>query len=186
MIKLERNYRSTAPILAASGAIVSQNAARHPKKLWTEQEHGDPVHLHCAASDLDEARWVADRIRASGERLSETAVFYRTNAQSRVLEDALRAARLPFVVIGGLRFYDRAEVKDGLGYLKLVCNPDDTAAWLRVVNTPRRGIGKKLVERVTDAAHAQGLSLPEAARRLSRAEESFRGRAHAGLHRHDG
>ncbi|HAN31284.1 MAG TPA: hypothetical protein DCQ06_06760 [Myxococcales bacterium] len=180
VVKLERNYRSTAQILAASGAIVSQNASRHAKTLWTDQKDGSPVHLHGSNTDLDEARWVVGRIGEArvAEPLSEMAIFYRTNSQSRVLEDALRSARIPYVVIGGLRFYDRAEVKDGLGYLKLVVNPDDTAAWLRVVNTPRRGIGKKLVERVADFAAIKQISMPEAARQLSVVKESFRGQKH--------
>ncbi|MCO4760438.1 MAG: UvrD-helicase domain-containing protein [Myxococcales bacterium] len=178
VVKLEQNYRSTDVILAASGALVRQNRTRHDKTLWTDQKGGDLIAIHEANSDSDEADWIAQRIEAlRGEySLSEVAIFYRTNAQSRSLEEAMGRYRLPYVLIGGLRFYDRAEVKDLLAYCRLALNRDDTASWLRAVNTPKRGIGKTTVGRVEAIASAQSISVPEAARRMVSSHERFRGK----------
>ena len=179
VVRLERNYRSTDVILATSGAVVRQNRRRHDKTLWTEQRDGAKVALHTAASDRDEADWVARCIEEqarAGVKLSEIAVFYRTNAQSRLLEESMSRFRLPYVVVGGLRFYERAEIKDFLAYCRLVVNPDDTASWLRAVNTPTRGIGDRTVELVEAHATAMALSLPRAAEDLLRRGEGGRAR----------
>lgn len=178
LVKLEQNYRSTDVILAASGALVRQNRTRHDKTLWTDKEGGDKIALHEANTDNDEADWVARQIEGmrGDVSLNEVAIFYRTNAQSRVLEEAMGRFRLPYVLIGGLRFYERAEVKDLLSYCRLVQNADDTASWLRVVNTPRRGIGKTTVGRVEAVAASRGLSVPEAARSMVASAERFRGK----------
>ncbi len=178
VVKLERNYRSTDVILAASGALVRQNRTRHDKTLWTEVTGGEKIAVHATDTDSDEADWIARRIEAlRGEvPLNEIAIFYRTNAQSRVLEEAMGRFRLPYVLIGGLRFYERAEIKDLLAYCRLLVNRDDTASWLRVVNTPRRGIGKTSVQRVEQAAASWQVSVPEAARRMVQGEDRFRGK----------
>ena len=175
-IKLERNYRSTQTILSAAGAVVARNDGRHEKTLWTDRTDGPKIDLCEAASDRDEADWIARRVDAMRAEvpLNEIAVFYRTNAQSRVLEESLGRFRVPFVVLGGLRFYERAEVKDLLAYCRLVVNPRDSASWLRVVNTPRRGIGLRTVELVEQRAKAHGLSLPEACKSLVAGDSTSR------------
>lgn len=179
VVRLERNYRSTDVILKTSGAVVKQNRRRHDKTLWTDKDGGDKVALHEAATDRDEADWVARRIErevAAGTPLSEIAVFYRTNAQSRVLEEAMNRFRLPYVVVGGLRFYERAEIKDLLAYCRLLVNPEDTASFLRVVNTPTRGIGARTIELIEEAAQARGLSVPAAAAEMVARGEGGRAR----------
>jgi len=180
VVKLERNYRSTQIILSASGAIVARNPGRHDKTLWTDVKDGAKVHLAECNSDRDEADWIARRVEQlrSDVKLSQIAVFYRTNAQSRVLEESMGRYRLPAVVVGGLRFYERAEVKDLLAYCRLVVNPKDSASWLRAINTPRRGIGKRTVDVVDERARAHGVSLPEACASLVASDPSSRvGRA---------
>ncbi len=164
VIKLERNYRSTANILAASTAVVAHNATRHGKVLWTEAGAGDKIKLHVAASDRDEADWVARQIEQLRgiTRLSEIAVFYRTNALSRVLEESMRRFRLPYALIGGQRFYERAEIKDALSWCRLLVNPNDSAGWLRAVVSPKRGIGKVTLDAVNDLAAQRGIAVPEA------------------------
>ncbi len=165
-IKLERNYRSTGHILAASTAVVSHNRNRHGKVLWTESGEGELLVLHVAQNERDEADWVArtlDQLRTAGTSASQMAVFYRTNAQSRVLEESMRRFRLPYILIGGQRFYERAEVKDALSWLRLLVNPQDSAGWERAIHAPRRGIGDATVELVAQRARARGISLPEAA-----------------------
>lgn len=179
VVRLERNYRSTDVILAASGAIVRQNRRRHDKTLWTDRTGGDKVTLHVAASDRDEADWVArgcERAIGEGVEPREIAVFYRTNAQSRVLEESMSRFRVPYIVVGGLRFYERAEIKDLLAYCRLLLNPSDTASFLRAVNTPARGIGDRTIEIIDAAAAAEGVPLPEAARRLVARGEGGRSR----------
>lgn len=168
VVKLERNYRSTETILKASTAVVARNSARHGKVLWTDAGMGEPITLHISASDRDEADWVARRIEQVNKTvpLSEIAVFYRTNSLSRVLEDSMRRFRLPYVLIGGMKFYERAEVKDALAWCRLLVNPVDSAAWLRAVAAPRRGIGQTTIDAVQTFASNWQLSLPEAARRM--------------------
>ena len=178
VVRLERNYRSSANILAASSAVVARNRSRHTKTLWTEREGGPQIGMFEASSDRDEADWVARRIEAlrRDHPLGEFAVFYRTNAQSRQLEESMNRYRLPYVLIGGLRFYERAEVKDLLAYLRLAVNEHDGAGWLRIVNTPRRGIGAATVARVEAISRRDDLSIPAAARALLAGGEKFRSR----------
>ncbi len=151
VVKLERNYRSTGNILAAANAIIEKNSERRPKRLYTEEGEGDPIILFEGETERDEAEFVTSRI---DEALSASlaprdfAVFYRTNAQSRVLEDALRARNLPYTVVGGTRFFDRAEIKDLAAYMRAVANPDDGIALQRIINVPARGIGAATVDRI--------------------------------------
>jgi DNA helicase-2/ATP-dependent DNA helicase PcrA len=168
VVTLEQNYRSTAPILAAAGDLIAANSGRRGKRLFTERAGGEPVSLHLADDERGEARWVADLIESTAHRtpLGEIAVLLRTNAQTRPFEEELTRRRLPYRVIGGLRFWQRAEIKDALAYLRLVGRPDDTLSFERVVNVPARGIGAVAVDCLQRAAAAQGVPLTEAARRL--------------------
>ena len=155
VIRLEQNYRSSAHILQVAGALIEVNTGRHPKSLWTERDGGELVKLHRAPSDTDEAAWVARHVEKlkRDHRLGEMAILYRTHAQSRVLEDAMRRRNIDYQVVGGLRFYDRAEVKDVLGYLKAILNPADVISMSRIINTPPRSIGAKTIEQLhTQAA----------------------------------
>jgi DNA helicase-2/ATP-dependent DNA helicase PcrA len=150
-IRLEQNYRSTRTILDAAGAVVAHNLGRKDKKLWTENPPGEKVTLETLPDDLEEARYVAteiSRIRRNGRHLRDIAVFYRTNAQSRVLEESLRSERLPYVMFGGVKFYARMEVKDILAYLRLLVNPADTVSARRIINVPARGIGSVTVNKI--------------------------------------
>ncbi len=146
VVKLEQNYRSTSTILEAAGAVISKNSRRKEKTLWTENERGIPIGYFCAADEVHEAEVICENIvgmhRSEGVAYRDCAIFYRTNAQSRVLEDGLRRAQLPYQVIGGLRFYDRQEIKDVLCYLRLLVNPQDSVSLRRIINVPRRGIGQ--------------------------------------------
>jgi DNA helicase-2/ATP-dependent DNA helicase PcrA len=151
VVKLERNYRSTGNILRAANAIIERNTERRPKNLYTEAGEGERIVLFEGETERDEADFVAARIEEGlREKLSprDVAVFYRTNAQSRVLEDALRARDIPYVVVGGTRFFDRAEIKDLVCYLRAIANPDDGLALQRVINVPARGIGQATVDRI--------------------------------------
>src|SRR5690554_2383483 len=166
VIRLEQNYRSYGHILDAANALIAHNTGRLGKNLWTEQGHGEPIRITEQASDLLEAQWVLDEIKAlvnDGRRRSEIAILYRSNAQSRVLEHALFSARIPYRVYGGLRFFERQEIKHALAYLRLIDNPHDDTSWLRVVNFPTRGIGARSVEQLSDLAREQGSSLYRAA-----------------------
>ena len=178
VVKLERNYRSTGTILKASTAVVAFNRTRHGKVLWTDRGDGDKIVLHAAGTDRDEADWVArhiEHLRAT-TKLSQFAIFYRTNALSRVLEESMRRFRLPYVLIGGQRFYERAEVKDALSWCRLLVNPDDSAGWVRAVQAPRRGIGNVTVEAVAAWGRTHALSLPGAAAAMLRTRNA--GKAH--------
>ncbi len=178
-VKLEQNYRSTQTILDAANAVIARNTQRHGKALWTDQGHGDAVLVHRLDDDRDEARYVARRIRQIVDRgaatLGDVAILYRTNAQARVLEEHLRAARVPSQVVGATSFFERREVKDVVAYLRLVSNPAADSAFERVVNVPTRGIGDKTVERLRLVAKASGVSLLEAARVVGRGEASGAG-----------
>lgn len=183
LMRLEQNYRSTANILAAANALIAHNTERLGKELWTEGADGEPIGVYSAYNDRDEARFVVDRLERwrNGQRLyREVAVLYRTSAQSRVLEDALRMAGVPYRVHGGFRFYERAEIKDALCYLRLVVRRDDDAAFERIVNVPTRGIGEKTLETVRAVARSEGLSLWQSAVRAG-AERERIGRAGAML-----
>jgi DNA helicase-2/ATP-dependent DNA helicase PcrA len=170
VVKLEQNYRSTQTILSAANAVVERNRQRRPKKLWTEIEGGEPVRLSELADEHEEARWVAGEIERLGEeegvRREGVAVFYRTNAMSRVLEDTLVRFELPYQVIGGTKFYERAEIKDAVAYLSLLVNPSDQVSFGRVVNSPRRGIGNTSQGRLTSHANTTGLPIWEVAGRV--------------------
>src|SRR5689334_10070917 len=166
VIKLEQNYRSHAHILDAANALISHNRKRLGKNLWTSEGKGEPLRVYEAATDLEEAGYVVDEVKAlrsDGVRLGDIAVLYRSNAQSRVLEHALFNASLPYRVYGGLRFFERQEIKHALAYLRLVANVDDDGAFLRVVNIPARGIGGRTLDIVQVSAQQRGISLWQAA-----------------------
>jgi DNA helicase-2/ATP-dependent DNA helicase PcrA len=170
VIKLEQNYRSQGNILDAANALISNNRQRLGKNLWTAEGHGEPVRVFESMTDLDEAQWIVDEVRAlvnDGLRRSEIAILYRSNAQSRVIEHALFNAGIPYRVYGGLRFFERQEIKNALAYLRLMANGDDDTAFLRVVNFPTRGIGARSLEQLQDAARARGESLHRAAASLA-------------------
>jgi len=174
MLRLEQNYRSTANILAAANALIDNNSGRLGKKLWTDGEDGEPVHIYSAFNDLDEARFIADRIQTwvnLGSPRKEAAILYRSNAQSRVLEEALIQAGIPYRVYGGLRFFERAEIKTALAYLRLMRNRPDDASFERIVNTPTRGIGGRTLEIIRDHARQNGLPLWQAARDILAAKQ---------------
>jgi DNA helicase-2/ATP-dependent DNA helicase PcrA len=166
IIKLEQNYRSHGNILEAANVLIGHNRQRLGKNLWTSESQGEPIRLFEAQTDFEEAQFIVEQVRdlkASGVPLVEVALLYRSNAQSRVLEHALFSAGLPYRVYGGLRFFERQEIKHALAYLRLVANPDDDAALLRVINFPTRGIGARSIEQLVDAARAGGTSLWQAA-----------------------
>jgi DNA helicase-2/ATP-dependent DNA helicase PcrA len=172
VVTLEQNYRSTQTILSAANAVIEHNRRRRPKRLWTEIAGGEPVRLSELADEHEEARWVAGEIERLGEeegvRREDVAVFYRTNAMSRVVEDTLVRFELPYQVIGGTKFYERAEIKDAVAYLSLLVNPSDQVSFGRVVNSPRRGIGNTSQGRLASHANTTGLPIWEVA---GRAEE---------------
>ncbi|HBD39995.1 MAG TPA: DNA helicase II, partial [Cupriavidus sp.] len=165
LIKLEQNYRSHGHILDSANHLISHNARRLGKNLRTDAGHGEPVRVFQAGSDGQEASWIVEEIRdqiAQGMSRSEIAILYRSNAQSRVIEHALFSSGIPYRVYGGLRFFERAEVKHALAYLQLIENPRNDAAFGRVVNFPTRGIGAKSLEVLQDAARQYNCSLAEA------------------------
>ena len=166
LIKLEQNYRSHGHILDAANALIRHNAARLGKNLWTSEGKGEPVRAFAAGSDIDEAAFIVEVVRGlldEGLALDQVALLYRSNAQSRVLEHALFNAGLAYRVYGGMRFFERAEVKNALAYLRLLVEPGDEGAFLRAVNFPPRGIGARTLEQLQDAARAQGTTLWQAA-----------------------
>ena len=172
VITLEQNYRSTETILNAANAVIENNAMRKPKSLWTESSGGDLITRYHAQNEHDEALWVARevaRIKDLGYALADMAVFYRTNAQSRVLEEMFSKEELPYRVVGGVRFYERKEVKDLLAWLRASMNPSDAVSVSRAAQAPRRGIGDTSLARVTAFAQSEGISLGEA---FARAEEA--------------
>ena len=175
VFKLEQNYRSTQTILNAAQAVIAHNTQRTPKKLWTEHKGGAPVHLFEAYDEREEAEYVVGEIQrlvSRGEcRPGGCAVMYRTNAQSRVLEDAFVRHGLPYQLIGGTRFYQRREIKDILSYLRLVENPADAVSLTRIINVPVRGIGEKTLEQLGEWAGILGLSLGEALQHLVRSKQ---------------
>lgn len=165
-IKLEQNYRSCGNILDAANALIQHNDGRLGKNLWTDAGAGEPVRLYRGWTDGNEAEFIVDEVRAlrhDGHALANMAVLYRSNAQSRVLEHALFQAGLPYRVYGGLRFFERQEIKHALAYLRLVASPEDDNALLRVINVPARGIGARTVENLQTASRERGCSLWQAA-----------------------
>jgi DNA helicase II / ATP-dependent DNA helicase PcrA len=166
LFRLEQNYRSTGTILEAANGLIAHNASRLGKKLWTAGARGEPIRLYTAFNERDEAEFVTHRIRehvAHGGQRREIAILYRSNAQSRVFEEAFLSARVPYRVYGGLRFFERAEIKDALAYLRLIANRNDDASFERVVNLPTRGVGAKSLEALREAARGAGSSLWQAA-----------------------
>ena len=183
VVLLEQNYRSTQTILDAANAVIANNLSRKPKELWTETGSGDPIVRYHADDEVDEAQWVAREISRLHEdehmRWGEVAVFYRTNAQSRVLEEHLMRLGIPYKVVGGTRFYDRREVKDALAYLRAVINPTDEVSVKRVLNEPKRGVGDTSVGRLDAWATAHQASFIDALRRADEAGVS--GKAARGI-----
>jgi DNA helicase-2/ATP-dependent DNA helicase PcrA len=159
LVRLEQNYRSTGNILKAANALINNNPSRLGKQLWTNDSDGDPINLYAAFNEIDEARFVIERIRQfieEGRARSEAAILYRTTAQSRLFEEALIQSGIPYRVYGGLRFFERAEIKDALAYLRLLSNPHDDGGFERAVNMPPRGIGPKTMDHLR--AHARMLT----------------------------
>ncbi|WP_374400814.1 3'-5' exonuclease [Niveibacterium sp.] len=162
VIRLEQNYRSHGNILDAANAIIANNSRRLGKNLWTEAGAGEPIRLHEALTDMDEARWIVEEIQSlirDGAARSDIALLYRSNAQSRVLEHQLFSTGIPYRVYGGLRFFERQEIKHALAYLRLIANADDDTAFARVVNFPTRGIGARSLELLADSARTYNTSL---------------------------
>jgi ATP-dependent DNA helicase UvrD/PcrA len=181
VVRLEQNYRSTGRILEIAGAVIAHNQARKEKSLWTENAPGEAARLFRARDETEEALWVARTVaelRAEGVALDGVAVLYRTNAQSRVLEDAFRMAGVPYHIVGSVRFYERREIKDALAYLRLVTNPADDLAFRRALGSPPRGIGRTTLGRLEEIAAAAGTPLLAAA---ARASEEIGGRTSRAL-----
>ncbi|KHT05056.1 DNA-dependent helicase II [Pectobacterium brasiliense] len=184
-IRLEQNYRSTSNILKAANALIAHNGGRLGKNLWTDGVEGEPISLYCAFNELDEARYVVNRIKTwheNGGALKDNAILYRSNAQSRVLEEALLQQSMPYRIYGGMRFFERQEIKDALSYLRLIANRNDDAAFERVVNTPTRGIGDRTLDVVRQTARDRQLTLWQSTRALLQ-EKVLAGRAAASLQR---
>lgn len=178
-VKLEQNYRSTGNILAAANAVVANNMHRKKKRLFTASGEGDKIKVYMASDERDEGRWIAaeiDHLHAEGHPYDEMAVFYRTNAQSRSIEDMLLRAGVPYRIVGGTRFFDRAEIRDVMAYLTLLVNPSDDIAAKRVINVPRRGIGRTTVEYIDSAARMANMPFMLAAE-LCLADEHLQMRA---------
>lgn len=170
IIRLEQNYRSTGTILKAANALISQNAGRLGKNLWTEGKDGEPITVYAGFNEADEAFFIANRIRELKQKsdyvLREVAVLYRSNAQSRVIEEALMQFGIPYRVYGGLRYFDRQEIKDALAYLRLIANRSDDPAFERIINTPTRGIGDRTLVSIREHAKTHSVTLWEALRHL--------------------
>lgn len=184
-LRLEQNYRSTSNILEAANTLIAHNAGRIGKNLWTDGGQGEPISIYCAFNELDEARFVVNRIKTwqdNGGTLNDCAILYRSNAQSRVLEEALLQAAMSYCIYGGQRFFERQEIKDALAYLRLISNRNDDAAFERVVNTPTRGIGGRTLDVVHQAARDRQLTLWRATRELLH-EKVLAGRAASALQR---
>lgn len=167
VIKLEQNYRSTATILDAANAVIHNNRGRKNKSLWTENEKGAKIKMHIGYNERDEALYIANEIEKAhknGEKYADFAVLYRTNAQSRIIEELLMRSGIPYKVLGGLRFYDRKEIKDIIAYLRLIHNVNDSLSFERIVNEPKRGIGKTTVDKVSQMASASDVSSFEIAK----------------------
>ena len=178
-IRLEQNYRSTANILNASNELIANNPDRMGKKLWTEDKDGEPIAVYCAFNEMDEARFIVGRINEwqdKGGSLSDCAILYRSNAQSRVLEEALLHKGLAYRIYGGLRFFERQEIKDAMAYLRIISNRNDDAAFERIVNTPARGIGGRTIDIIRSTARQQEITLWESCLRLLE-EKVLAGRA---------
>lgn len=184
-IRLEQNYRSTSNILKAANALIANNSDRLGKNLWTEGAEGEPISLYCAFNDLDEARYVVGRIKRwqeEGGALTDCAILYRSNAQSRIMEEALLQAAMPYRIYGGQRFFERQEIKDALSYMRLTANRHDDASFERVVNTPTRGIGDRTLDIVRQVARDNQITLWESALQVIE-HKMLAGRATAAIQR---
>ena len=173
-IKLEQNYRSTKNILSSANAVISNNPERLGKKLWSENKEGEPLKIYRSFNERDEASFIVDIIKNwtdEGRSLSDVAILYRSNAQSRVLEDSILRAELPYRIYGGVRFYERMEIKNALAYAKLLLDSNNDAAFERIVNVPSRGIGAKTTDNVRQYARAESTSLWDAAKLISQGDE---------------
>jgi DNA helicase-2/ATP-dependent DNA helicase PcrA len=173
-IKLEQNYRSTANILNAANQLIGNNNNRMGKKLWTDGDHGEKISIYTAFNEIDEARFISGRIkqwRDEGGKLDEVAILYRSNAQSRLMEEALLQSQLPYRIYGGQRFFERQEIKDALAYLRLINNRDDDAAFERIINTPTRGIGNQTVALIRDGARSAEITLWQACKKMLSTEQ---------------
>ena len=169
-VRLEQNYRSTGTILGAANAVIQNNFGRLGKQLWTELGDGEPISLYSAFNEQDEARFIVDQIQKwveEGNRRDESAILYRSNAQSRVLEEMLIRAGMPYRIYGGQRFYDRLEIKNALAYLRLLANRDDDTAMERVINVPTRGIGTRTIEAIREHARSENVSMWRAANEVT-------------------
>lgn len=174
LVKLEQNYRSTSTILKAANALIVNNDGRMGKELWTDGEEGEPISLYSGFNDQDEARFVVDRIRdwaSKGRARAEAAILYRSNAQSRLFEEYLMAAGVPYRVYGGQRFFERLEIKNALAYLQLATHHENDAAFERIVNTPTRGLGTRTLDIIRGSARAEQISLWQAAVQLCQGDE---------------
>ncbi|QAY67823.1 DNA helicase PcrA [Paenibacillus protaetiae] len=180
-IMLEQNYRSTSNILDAANAVIKRNTGRKPKKLWTQSGSGDPITVYQADSEHDEAYFITGEIRRNvdhkGKRFANHAILYRTNAQSRVIEEILIKSDIPYQIVGGVKFYDRKEIKDLLAYLRLISNPTDDISLERIINVPKRGIGDTTVGKLADEAARRGSSIYEVLGDLNGVEVSGRTRS---------
>ncbi len=184
VIKLEENYRSTQNILNAANGVIANNAGRKQKKLWTQNGEGDKITVYNASNEHDEARFIAEKVgeyNSQGESYNDFVVLYRMNAESRVVEDTLLRMAIPYKVVGGLRFYDRKEIKDLTSYLRLVQNPTDNVAFRRIVNEPKRGIGDTTVDKIIDIAEAEGVGALEICKRAPQYSELSRSAAKVGV-----
>lgn len=178
VLRLEQNYRSTQNILDAAWGVVHNNSDRKAKKLWTENDLGELITCYEAMDENDEAGYVGTQIQdwhAEGVDYKDCAVFYRTNAQSRIFEEAFRAANIPYQIVGGVGFYDRMEIKDLLAYLRVMCNPNDSMSVRRIINVPSRGIGGTTLQRLIDFASNEGISLFAAVQRVDEISTINRG-----------
>ncbi|EAN8120767.1 DNA helicase II, partial [Salmonella enterica] len=183
LIRLEQNYRSTGGILKAANALIANNSGRLGKELWTDMGEGEPLTLYAAYNEHDEARYVVETIESlirQGNARNDIAILYRSNAQSRVLEEALLRERIPYRIYGGQRFFERAEIKNAMAYLRLLEGRGNDAALERVINVPPRGIGEKTVEAIRDHARHSQLSMWEAMCQLL-AAKALKGRAASAL-----
>lgn len=185
--RLEQNYRSTGHILQAANALIAHNEKRLGKNLWTDQPDGNKIQLLCAYNEHEEARYITENIAANrqlGKSYNDQAILYRSNAQSRVIEEQLTRAGIPYIIYGGLRFFERAEIKDALGYLRLLINPNDDSAFERIINTPSRGIGQASLDKIRQYAQANMISMwqsslqhiesKDTSKRLKEALQSFK------------
>jgi DNA helicase-2/ATP-dependent DNA helicase PcrA len=174
VVKLEQNYRSTSRILSAANAVIAKNEGRKPKTLFTTNAEGEKIASYLASDERDEARFIAGEIerlvRTERRRYTDFAIFYRTNAQSRALEDGLMRAGIVYRIVGGTRFFDRAEIRDTMAYLKAVVNPADEISLKRIINTPRRGIGGTTIERIEADARERGTTFEDALRKAAEDE----------------